>query len=109
MRRAMKLPAARVDLHAGAGSVNGGRHRRQGGCGRRCGCATVLAARRVTGPSPSKGVSSMANRNVLIGLTLAAAAGFAAAYVPGLAARAQGKPAAGAAAPAAKPTCKLHG
>ena len=54
----------------------------------------------------------MANRKILIGLTLAAAAGFAAAYAPGLPARAQGKPAApaaGAAAPAAKPTCKLHG
>jgi hypothetical protein len=52
----------------------------------------------------------MANRKILIGLTLAAAAGFGAAYVPGPTAHAQGKPAAPAAgAPAAKPTCKLYG
>jgi hypothetical protein len=57
----------------------------------------------------------MAHRKILIGLTLTATAGFLAAYVPGHAARAQGKPTppvggAGAKpAAAAKPTCKLHG
>ena len=54
----------------------------------------------------------MALRKILIGLTLAAAAGFAAATLPGQLAQAQApKPAAApaAAAPAAKPTCKLHG
>ena len=52
----------------------------------------------------------MAHRKILIGLTLAATAGFLAVHVPGRTARAQSKPAppvAGAAA--AKPTCKLHG
>jgi hypothetical protein len=52
----------------------------------------------------------MAHRKILVGLTLSAALGFLAAYVPGRDARADNKPAAaGAAAPAGKPTCKLHG
>jgi hypothetical protein len=54
----------------------------------------------------------MAHRKILIGLTVSAAAGLAAGYLPARFARADGKPAAGAAtAPvaAAKPTCKLHG
>jgi hypothetical protein len=42
----------------------------------------------------------------MFGLTFSAAAGFGAAYVPSLVAHAQGKP---ASAPAAAPTCKLHG
>jgi len=45
----------------------------------------------------------MANRNILIGLVLTGAASFGAAYVATPAARAE------ATAPAAKPTCKLHG
>ena len=48
----------------------------------------------------------MAHRKIWVGLTLAAALGFVAAYVPGQSARADDKP---AAAPAAAPTCKLHG
>jgi len=52
----------------------------------------------------------MAHRKILVGLTLAAALGFVAAYVPGLTARAGSKPPTPPpAAPAAKPTCKLHG
>jgi hypothetical protein len=51
----------------------------------------------------------MLHRKILFGLTFSAAAGFAAATVPALMARAQNKPAAAPAAPAAKPTCKLHG
>src|SRR5665213_2102990 len=46
---------------------------------------------------------SMAHRKIFVGLTLAAALGFLAAYVPGMTARAENKPAAAAA------TCKLHG
>jgi hypothetical protein len=49
----------------------------------------------------------MAHRKILAGLTLAAALGFLAAYVPGLTARADSKPPAPPAAD--KPTCKLHG
>jgi hypothetical protein len=51
----------------------------------------------------------MLHRNLVFGLAVSAAAGFAVATVPALVARAQNKPAAPAAAPAAKPTCKLHG
>jgi hypothetical protein len=54
----------------------------------------------------------MALRKILIGLTLAATAGFVAAYLPGRLAHAQAPkpaPAPAAAAPAAKLTCKLHG
>lgn len=50
----------------------------------------------------------MLQRKILFGLAMSATAGFAVATVPALVARAQNKPAA-AAAPAAKPTCKLHG
>src|SRR3954471_16785625 len=53
---------------------------------------------------------SMAHRKMLIGLVLAAAAGFTTAYVPGRDARADApKPPAAGAAPAAAPTCKLAG
>ncbi len=48
----------------------------------------------------------MSHRKILFGLSLSAAVGFGAAYVPALVARADNKP---AAAPAAAPTCKLHG
>jgi hypothetical protein len=48
----------------------------------------------------------MAHRKIFVGLTLTAALGFLAAYVPGMTARADNKP---ASAPAAAPTCKLHG
>jgi hypothetical protein len=48
----------------------------------------------------------MLQRKLIFGLVVSAAAGFAAATAPALVARAQNKP---AAAPAAKPTCKLHG
>jgi hypothetical protein len=48
----------------------------------------------------------MLQRKILFGVAVSAAAGFAAATVPALVARAQNKP---AAPPAAKPTCKLHG
>ena len=44
----------------------------------------------------------MAHRKIFVGLTLAAALGFLAAYIPGVTARADSKP-------AAAPTCKLHG
>src|SRR5439155_12216421 len=43
------------------------------------------------------------------GLAVSAAAGFGVATVPALVARAQNKPAAAPAAPAAKAACKLHG
>jgi hypothetical protein len=49
----------------------------------------------------------MGHRKILVGLTVSAALGFLAAYVPGMAARADEK--GGAAALAAKPTCKLYG
>ena len=48
----------------------------------------------------------MSHRKIMFGLTFSAVVGFGAAYVPSLVAHAQGKP---AAAPAAAPTCKLHG
>jgi hypothetical protein len=48
----------------------------------------------------------MSHRKIMFGLSLSAVVGFGAAYVPSLVARADGKP---AAAPAAAPTCKLHG
>src|ERR1022692_1072579 len=52
---------------------------------------------------------SMAHRKIWIGLTLSAALGFLAAYVPGQAAGADSKPPTPPPAAAAKPTCKLHG
>jgi hypothetical protein len=56
----------------------------------------------------------MSHRKVLIGLSLSAVMGVTAAHVAAPVAHAQNKPpaaapAGGAAAPAAKPTCKLHG
>ncbi|HSY41331.1 MAG TPA: hypothetical protein VLA79_17445, partial [Polyangia bacterium] len=48
----------------------------------------------------------MSHRKIMFGLSLSAVVGFGAAYVPSLVARADNKP---AAAPAAAPTCKLHG
>ncbi|HVV49803.1 MAG TPA: hypothetical protein VHO06_09105 [Polyangia bacterium] len=48
----------------------------------------------------------MSHRKLMFGLTLSAAVGFGAAYVPSLVVHAQGKP---AAAPAAPTNCKLHG
>ena len=48
----------------------------------------------------------MSHRKIMFGLSLSAMVGFGAAYVPSLVARADNKP---AAAPAAAPTCKLHG
>jgi len=52
---------------------------------------------------------SQRKSKILFGLVVSAAAGFGVATVPALVARAQNKPAAAPAAPAAKPTCKLHG
>ncbi len=49
----------------------------------------------------------MSHRKILFGLTLAAGVGFSAAYLPSLTARADGKPAAPAAA--APTNCKLYG
>ena len=52
----------------------------------------------------------MSHRKMMLGLSLSAAVGFAAAYVPSLVVHAQAaKPAAAPAAAAAAPTCKLHG
>lgn len=48
----------------------------------------------------------MAHRKILVGLTLGAALGFLAAFLPGQLARADNKP---AVASGAKPTCKLFG
>jgi hypothetical protein len=52
---------------------------------------------------------SKSKSRILFGLAVSAAAGFGVATAPALVARAQNKPAAAPAAPAAKPTCKLHG
>src|SRR3954447_5628810 len=96
-----------MDLHGGAGCVNG-RARR----GARIGCLCYGRAPVSTLYMMATKEGSMAHRKMLIGLVFAAAAGFATAYVPVRDARAQAPkapaPAAGA-APAAAPTCKLDG
>jgi hypothetical protein len=83
------LPDTAVDLPVGGWSVNRGAR----SAGLWYGAGHV-----------SRG-HSMAHRKIWVGLTLAAALGFLAAYAPGQLARADDK----SAAPAAAPTCKLHG
>src|SRR5437763_6797120 len=102
-----------VDLHAGGVDVNGGsrRGRWTGGLARR-GCATVgpLFIPFLFIPFPLRRRWMLQRKSkILFGLAVSAAAGFGVATLPALVARAQNKPAAAPAAPAAKPTCKLHG